>query len=244
MPSNASSVCELCGGRGYIHHPPSDERPFGYYGECVCRERERRRRELTELMRRCGITPEQFRRWTFATFDPAAAIADAPGKQQLARVKAACQAYALDPRGNLLLAGSYGCGKTHLAYSIAGECYRHGSAVHCCTVPDLLDTLRQAFDERDKGAFTERFQAIRSAGLLVLDDLGAENITPWSCEKLYQIVDYRYRQRLPSVVTTNVNLRNPGGRIEPRVLSRLVDASDSGWRSQVLLLPAGDYRQR
>jgi DNA replication protein DnaC len=79
----------------------------------------------------------------------------------------------------------------------------------------------------------------------VLDDLGAQNDTPWAAEKLYQILDHRYRRRLPLLVTTNVNLYAPQGRIEPRVLSRILDGANlADGFSRVVLLKVGDYRRR
>jgi len=79
----------------------------------------------------------------------------------------------------------------------------------------------------------------------VLDDLGAQNDSAWATEKLYQIIDYRYRSRLPLMVTTNINPFAPGGRLDPRIISRLLDGANvSGGFTQVHLLTSGDYRQR
>ena len=55
------------------------------------------------------------------------------------------------------------------------------------TVPDLLDTLRFAYNDEDT-TFEERFDEIRNAKLLVLDDFGTQNATGWAQEKLFQII--------------------------------------------------------
>ncbi len=86
------------------------------------------------------------------------------------------------------------------------------------TVPDLLDTLRFAYSDPEV-TFEERFEEIRHAPLLVLDDFGTQNATAWAQEKLFQILNYRYINRLPLVVTTNL----PMDDIEERIRSRLED---------------------
>ena len=120
--------------------------------------------------------------------------------------------------GWLLLQGGYGCGKTHLAAAIANSAVSMGVATLFLTVPDLLDTLRFSYDSEDT-TFEQRFDEIRNAPLLVLDDFGTQNATAWAQEKLFQIVNYRYINKLPLVVTTNLDM----DEIEARIRSRLAD---------------------
>lgn len=126
--------------------------------------------------------------------------------------------YASSLNGWLLLQGGYGSGKTHLAAAIANFAVSMGVPTLFLTVPDLLDTLRFAYDSADT-TFEERFEQIRNAELLVLDDFGTQNATGWAQEKLFQIINYRYINKLPLVVTTNLAL----DEIEARVRSRLQD---------------------
>ena len=88
-------------------------------------------------------------------------------------------------------------------------------------VPDLLDHLRTTFDPAQGVAYDDRFNAIRGAFLLVLDDLGTENTTPWAREKLYQLFSYRYNAELPTVITIAADALN---EMDPRLRSRLLDA--------------------
>ena len=118
----------------------------------------------------------------------------------------------------MLLQGGYGCGKTHLAAAIANAAVDLGVPTLFLTVPDLLDNLRFSYDSEDTN-FEQRFDEIRNAKLLVLDDFGTQNATAWAQEKLFQIINYRYINRLPLVVTTNLDINE----IEPRIRSRLVD---------------------
>jgi DNA replication protein DnaC len=72
------------------------------------------------------------------------------------------------------------------------------------------------------------FDAIRNVDLLVLDDYGSHSSTPWAEEKLFQLLNFRFNARLPTVVTTNLTLdrRTAVGSVpnqELRILSRLLD---------------------
>ena len=267
MKPNADSACERCGGTGFVWLPPHDRYPNGAYAICPCRLQAQRRRRMDALMAHTGLTAETMARWSFDTFDPDAAVADAQGRARLARIKAHCQAYAQDPNGWLVLCGPYGCGKSHLAYATAAACHATGRAVYVSTVPDLLETLRQGFSSspspRTRGegrgegratrnaqptthngalSFSARLALVCDADLLVLDDLGAQHDTPWSAEKLYQIIDHRYRLRLPLLVTTNVNLYDPQGRIDPRILSRILDGANLPAPSSLAPVPRGEGR--
>ena len=86
------------------------------------------------------------------------------------------------------------------------------------TVPDLLDTLRFSFDSEET-TFEDRFDEIRNSSLLILDDFGTQNATSWAQEKLFQIINYRYINKLPLVITTNLSIEE----IEPRIRSRMQD---------------------
>ncbi|MBM2848851.1 MAG: hypothetical protein HW418_1793, partial [Anaerolineales bacterium] len=130
-----------------------------------------------------------------------------------------CRAFAEHPEKWLLLTGTYGCGKTHLAAAIANQCLAHGKPVLFLNTPDLLDYLRETYAPSTASTYSERFDEIRTAPLLVLDDLGTESPTNWAIEKLYQILNYRYNARLPTVITTNRELKD----IDQRVASRLSD---------------------
>ena len=101
------------------------------------------------------------------------------------------------------------------------------------TVPDLLDHLRAAFAPGTITSFDQRFEDTRTASVLVLDDLGTENATPWAREKLFQIIDYRYVARLPTIITTNWD-----AEVDPRIKSRIFDLA----RSSVEEILAPSYR--
>jgi DNA replication protein DnaC len=154
-------------------------------------------------------------------------------KTNVKRSFALAKAYALEPEGWLVLTGGYGCGKTHLAAAIANHRVRNGYPAIFVVVPDLLDHLRATFAPQSTVGFDRRFDEIRRANLLVLDDLGTHSATPWAQEKLFQILDYRYNARLPTVVTMTKD-----ADLDPRLATRLFDVS----RSQVWEITAPSYR--
>lgn len=143
--------------------------------------------------------------------------------------------FAEDPRGWLVLAGPYGCGKTHLAVAIAHEAMRKGIPVLFQVVPDLLDHLRATFAPQSPATYDQTFEAVKTTSLLVLDDLGEESDTRWAQEKLYQLFNHRYNHRLPTVVTTN----RPLEAIDDRISSRMHD----GDLSRIVIVEAPDYRR-
>ena len=136
-----------------------------------------------------------------------------------------------------MLLGSYGCGKTHLAAAIANYVAQSQSTFPLFTVvPDLLDYLRAAFAPDQGLSYDNRFNEIRNASLLVLDDLGTENSTPWATEKLFQIINYRYNQRRPTIITSNRDL----DRMDPRIASRIKDSAIC----TCFIINAKDFRER
>jgi DNA replication protein DnaC len=147
--------------------------------------------------------------------------------------------FARHPHGWIFFHGGCGVGKTHLAVAIANAMKKQQNiGVYFRVVPDLLDQLRATFDPMSGVAYDDRFQQIRSAHLLVLDDLGTELATPWAREKLYQLMNHRYNEQLPTVITSNQDI----DRIEERVRSRLLDRRLSRY---VYFDPnvVADYRQ-
>ena len=146
--------------------------------------------------------------------------------------------FAQQPEGWFVLQGTNGCGKTHLAAAVAGELLRAGTDVYFVVVPDLLDHLRASFaPSGDRAGYDELFDQVRNAGLLVLDDFGAQTSSPWAIEKLFQITNYRASTRQPTVITTDLL----GGRFReayPRVAVRALDPQ----MGQAATILAGAYR--
>ncbi len=173
---------------------------------------------------------------TFATFDVHRDDVDADDLETLRHACQMAQAYAREPRDWLVLIGPYGCGKTHLAAAIANEQTRQRRPAHFLTVPDLLDHLRATFSPQSTVSYDKLFEQIRRVPLLVLDDLGTESATSWAKEKLYQLFNYRYNARMPTVVTTAQRIDEIDARLRSRFLNQL--------RCQICGITAPPFRGR
>lgn len=142
--------------------------------------------------------------------------------------------YADDLQGWLLLEGSYGCGKTHLAAAVGNMRLKKGDMVLFITTPDLLDHLRSSYAPNAESGYDETFNRVRDAGLLILDDLGVENPSEWAKEKLFQLLNHRYAHQRATIITTNRELDS----LDPRIRSRLLDVNHVRHR----IIHAPDYR--
>jgi len=210
--------CPHCQGSGYLRKDLAPGHPdFGRIEVCICRQADVQSRIRERLFSLSHL--DELRDLTFDTFNSRGRIG--LGQQQQDSIERAynqAQAFAETLSGWLLIRGSYGSGKTHLAASIANACVSRGVPTLFLTVPDLLDTLRFTYDAEEV-SFEERFDQIRNASLLVLDDFGTQSATAWAQEKLFQILNYRYINQMPVVITTNLALEE----IEGRMRSRLSD---------------------
>lgn len=112
----------------------------------------------------------------------------------------------------LLIYGAAGNGKTFLSFAIANELYKRGETVLAISVSRILkiimDTYGNHSDTKNMVNLGEIgvLNTLYESSLLILDDLGVENKTLWAYEKLYSIIDTRYRAKRPTIITTNLTL--------------------------------------
>ena len=148
---------------------------------------------------------------------PTGMLSDVESQRCFTHALARAKDYAAHPEGWLALTGPSGCGKTHLAAAVANSLIERGQTVFFAFVPDLLDHLRGAYSPDSPISYDDLFQQVKDAPVLVLDDLGAQSGTPWAREKLLQIFNYRFNERMPTVFT----VRGPLERLEDGIRSRL-----------------------
>jgi len=211
-----------CAGLGYLRLDlPTTHQDFGRLIPCTCQAARLAARRAHSLNSLGTLT--LYARHTFDAFQADRPDLPPDERRRLIRALGRARAYADDPRGWLLLFGNHGSGKTHLAAAIAN----HRVAVIqqpalLLTVADLLDHLRAAYSPQSAVTYDARFDAIRTAPLLVLDDLGAHSATTWAQEKLHQLLDHRYVGHLPTVITTALTL-DELERHDPRLFTRILD---------------------
>jgi len=205
---------------------------FGKLIPCRCTQAELEARRLSDLRALSNL--EALARYTFDTFKPEGVGLTEEKRQNLRKAYEVARAFAKEPRGWLVLLGGYGCGKTHLAAAIANEQIARGQPALFAVVPDLLDHLRATYSPNSPVTYDERFYQVRNTPLLILDDLGTHSSTEWAQEKLFQIFNYRYNARLPTVITSNHELE----AIDVRIRSRLADPD----LVQICTILAPDFR--
>ena len=231
--SQEQEVCPICKGAGYlVKDVPVGHPEFGRLYPCTCKRHELELKQSERLRQVSNLKHLDY--MTFETFSPDGHGLNPEQSNNLRRAYETALNYARQPQQWLLFRGGYGCGKTHLAAAIANYRLDRRQPALFVVVPDLLDHLRGAYSPNSATTYDQRFDEIRNHPLLILDDLGAESNTSWADEKLFQIFNYRYNARLPTVVTTNFDLEE----IEIRIRSRLTSTD----LVQMVSILAPDYR--
>ena len=106
-------------------------------------------------------------------------------------------------RKGLILAGNNGVGKTHLACSIANELIKNGIPIIYGTLINLLAELKNTYDVYNNISEMKIIKLYEKVDLLIIDDLGKEKPSEWGLEKLFTIINSRYENNLPVIITTN-----------------------------------------
>lgn len=122
---------------------------------------------------------------------------------------------------SLLLLGPTGTGKTYQAYAALQALSLSGMLTPWCfaTAADIYAKLRP----RHKVDSEEVFRGYANTRLLVIDDLGAAKSTEWTEEVNYRLINHRYEQELPTIITSNVAVPELKAAIGDRVASRLAE---------------------
>ncbi|MGW1295895.1 ATP-binding protein [Streptomyces sp. NPDC002533] len=120
---------------------------------------------------------------------------------------------------SLLMAGVVGAGKTHQAYGAVRRLVQSGIGVRwrASTAADLYADLRPR-----PGVDSEReLAAVSRCPLLIIDDLGAAKASDWVEEVTYRLINRRYNYELPTLITTNLAIKDLRAYLGDRVISRL-----------------------
>ena len=111
--------------------------------------------------------------------------------------------------------GSVGTGKTHLACAIANHILERGIPVKVINIVSLVDELKE---------FTPAVKKeLKTVKVLLIDDLGKENGTVWLCSEIYGIINARYENELPTIITTEGSLSDLENNYKVEINDKIVN---------------------
>jgi DNA replication protein DnaC len=227
MPkAKKTEECPLCEGYGYIITETGMQ-------TCEC-QRERVKQERLHAAQ----IPERFMQKSLSNF----VARDKKRKQIVEAARQYIQGFNLRhevKKGGLLIIGTIGAGKTHIAISILKEVIAKGYTGLYYNIPELLRTLRETYDPESEEVESDILEETTSCDLLVLDDLGAELTSGWVRDRLYLIINRRYEQDKRTIITTNCDLPELSDRVGSRITSRLCEMCQ-----RFVDFPDEDYRKK
>lgn len=246
-------VCPHCGRdleAEFFEFPPALQRKYQktgewYYHPCTPECEQKNERREWELMRRearvaslsekSGLS-KRLKRYTFQNFKPYVSPEAARAVERVEEYLGLWEENKEEGRG-LYFCGGVGVGKTHLAVAVLNELIRRKRVPSLfVTVPELLDNLRGAYNDPGRD-LDEWMNTVQNADFLVLDDLGSERPTEWVRERIFVIVNHRYREALPTVFTSNIGPKDLAAQLGERTASRIIAMCD--W----IALEGEDYRE-
>ncbi len=128
----------------------------------------------------------------------------------------------LDAGRGLWFTGDVGTGKTTLAYVISKAAMAADRTVAIYSLPRLLALLRDTYDDDARYSLNELIDQLSAVDLLHVDDVGAEQTSPWVLEQLYTIVNTRYEDGKPIMVTTNLITEHGDAALREQIGDRTV----------------------
>lgn len=200
-------VCQFCDGQGM--RVVEDERGRRSAVPCVCRAQRRTRRVLS-----LARIPRRYEHCTLESFEPNFGEGS---HRSLGRALAAArrfvEGYPLANDGTgLLLTGSIGVGKTHLAVGILqGLVEQRGATGLFYDYRELLKQVQNSYNPRVASTELEVLSPVFDAEVLVLDEIGASKPTDWVWDTVAHILNTRYNDKRTTIITTNYPNLPPRG---------------------------------
>jgi DNA replication protein DnaC len=215
---SATSTCPygLCDGRGLIFDDETNSAR-----DCRCRPELRARARARGLEARI---PKRFRNMGLDRITGVDPYILQDIRKYVAHIDEE-----LDAGRGLWLHGAPGTGKTTIAMAVSRAALEAGRTVAIYSLPHLLSTIRHTYDEGSRRTDLELLEQLAAVDLLHLDDLGAEQTTPWVLEMLYTIVNRRYEDQRAVVITTNLTQDDLSVQLGARIVSRLNEMCQPLW---------------
>lgn len=188
-----------------------------------------------EKLREGAMIPRRFQQRTLDNFDT-------EGHDGKAFNLAACRRYVerfedrLAQGGGMVLTGSVGTGKSHLAYGIGNALLDRGYRVMGIDVYELIDLIKERAFSQKGGSEREAIKAfVAPLDVLILDEIGAQLGTEWERLMLFKIINERYKQMLPTVLISNCDAQELQNYLGERVVDRM---NEGGGMTLVLDWPS------
>ena len=200
--------CTLCGGSGML----LIERPDGsrVAQDCACRLGRRAARMIAATR-----IPRRYEHCSLDSFETAFPSATRSLKQAHLSARKFVESYPLETRGaGLLLTGSIGVGKTHLAVGILQALVtERGATGLFYDYRELLKQVQNSYNRHVQATELEILAPVFDAEVLVLDELGASKPTDWVWDTVAHILNTRYNDRRTTIITTNYANAGPLGSL-------------------------------
>jgi DNA replication protein DnaC len=207
---------DLCEGSGFLIDEETNTAR-----DCRCRAGRVARAKARSLS---GVIPRRYRLASFDTPPVSDMTGPAP---RVVRDFARRIDEPLDSGRGLWIFGGVGTGKTTLAMIVSRLAIEAGRSVAIYSLPRLLAELRRTFDDDAQHSYTELLDRLAGVDLLHIDDVGAEQSSPWVLEQLYALINARYEEERSVILTTNIEQREDlVDQIGERTVSRLQEMCD------------------
>jgi DNA replication protein DnaC len=128
----------------------------------------------------------------------------------------------LDAGRGLWFTGDVGTGKTTLAMLISKAAMEAERTVAIYSLPRLLAQLRDTYQDHAQYSLAELIDRLSAVDLLHVDDVGAEQTSPWVLEQLYTIVNTRYEEGRAILLTTNLVTKDGDEALRDQIGERTV----------------------
>lgn len=208
--------CPICGDTGYIGGKI-----------CGCVKRKAAEIMLSELSEEMPLENSRFDNFNLNYYKDEDGKSGNPRRRMTAILKV-CTEYVIgfDPKKskNLLFMGSAGLGKTHLTLAIVSGLIEKGFVPVYGSAENLFAKIeKEKFSGENRGAY----ESMTACDLLVIDDLGAEMATAFTKSALYNLVNTRLLSGRPTIINTNLSMKEIETRYTARISSRLIGSFDA-----------------
>jgi DNA replication protein DnaC len=184
---------------------------------CTCRPARMARKRAAAV---AGRLPKRFREVSFDR-EPVASMNGALIREVRTYVREIGQR--LDQGRGLWFTGDVGTGKTTLAMLVSKAAMEAERTVAIYSLPRLLGLLRDSYGDDAVYSLNELLDRLCAVDLLHVDDVGAEQSSPWVLEQLYTIVNTRYEDGKALLLTTNLDREALIQQIGERTVSRIYE---------------------